>query len=259
MVSVGVFASLLFAPDSAAVHRIPAEPARNALMGLAMGLTLLTLVYSPIGALSGAHMNPAFTLAFWRLGRIQTLDAAGYIVCQILGGLLGTLAIGRLIGGPFTAAPVRWAPTVPGRWGTTPAFAAEFGMTLVLMLVVLYTSNTKRLARVTGCFAAMLLALYITFESPVSGMSLNPARTLASAVPANVFTAWWVYALAPVLGMLAATEIFRLLPGTPPVHCCKLNHDHPGVCPHCGCDGPIDFDAHPQSPTSHDQHRSGRQ
>jgi len=79
------------------------------------------------------------------------------------------------------------------------------------MLLVLSTSNSRRLARFTGAFAGLLVAACITLEDPLSGMSMNPARTLASAVFANVWTGWWVYLTAPVLGMLGGIEVWRVL------------------------------------------------
>lgn len=247
MISVGLFGSLLFAPASPVDDLIPAVLPRRALMGLAMGMTAITLVYSPLGARSGAHMNPAVTLAYLRLGRIRPGHAAGYIAAQFIFGLLGIALASAIIGPWFTGDPVHYAPTVPGPWGPFAAFAAEAAMAFVLMMTLLYVSNTKRLAAKTPLFAGLLVAVYITFEAPISGMSLNPARSLASAVPSGRLESLWVYFTAPVLGMVAAAEAFTRLPHMPAVHCCKLNHLGREVCVHCGCDGPIDFDAHPKS------------
>jgi aquaporin Z len=242
MVSVGIFAGLIFSPASPAAGVFTSDTQRALAMGAAMGATLIALVYSPLGAFSGAHMNPAVTVAFLRLGRIRPFDAAGYIAAQIIGGLLGAVAIGAAVGPAFTGEPVRWAATTPGPFGVAAAFAAEFGMTLVLMLTVLTASNHARTARWTGLIAAALVTLYITFESPVSGMSMNPARTLASALPSGIFDAIWIYFTAPFAGMLAAAELFARLRCFPAAHCCKLNHE--GPCLHCGCDGPIRFHEH---------------
>ena len=244
MASVGVFSGLLYSPASPVYGVIPGDFTRGALMGLAMGGTAIGLIYSPWGGMTGAHMNPAVTLAFLRLGRVRPAHALGYIASQFLFGLLGVVLIGMLIGDAFSGAPVEYAPTVPGRWGALAAFGAELAMTLCLMLTLLYVSSTKRLAAYTPVFAGAMIFVYITFEAPVSGMSINPARTLASALPSGRYTALWVYFTAPPLGMLAAAEVFARLSRLPRVHCCKLNHLRREVCVHCGCDGPIDFDAH---------------
>jgi len=248
MVSVGVFVPLIGGPDSPVAHSIASPDLRRALIGVAMGLTAVALIYSPLGARSGAQMNPAVTLAFLRLGRIRPGDAAAYIACQFAGGLLGCLLIASVVGRPFSGAPIRYATTTPGPLGHGAALAAEFGIAFLMMLMVLYTSNTKRLAPYTGVFAGALVALYIAIEGPVSGMGLNPARTLASGLPAREFAGLWIYFAAPVVGMLAAAEVFARVRSLPAVHCCKLNHNHSGRCLHCGCDGPIDFDAHADEP-----------
>lgn len=251
MVSVVVFAAIIYSPVSPWSGLLTSDLARSLAMGAAMGGTLIALVYSPMGAFSGAHMNPAFTLAFLRLGRIRLLDAAGYIAAQFVGGLLGAVAIGRVIGPAFTDEPVSWATTRPGAFGVPAAFAAEFVMALALMLTVLNVSNRERTAKATGLIAGGIVALYIAFEAPVSGMSMNPARTLASAVPSGVFDSIWIYFTAPLAGMLAASEMFARLPCFPRAHCCKLNHA--GPCEHCGCDGPIRFHEHTHEAKEHSE------
>jgi aquaporin Z len=97
-------------------------------------------------------------------------------------------------------------------------------MTFVLFSVVLLISNHERWRRFTGVAAASLVALYITFEAPVSGMSLNPARSFASALPSGIWTGFWVYLVAPVVGILAAAELFLRRRGLGAVVCAKLHH-----------------------------------
>ena len=76
----------------------------------------------------------------------------------------------------------------------------------------------------TGILVGVLLVLYITFEAPVSGMSMNPARTVGSAVVANVWTGWWLYFIAPAVGMLLAAEAYLWTKGKDAIHCAKLHH-----------------------------------
>lgn len=244
MVSVGVFAPLLFHPDSPTAAWPLGDVGRRALMGAAMAVTAVALIYSPLGAASGAIMNPAVTLAFLRLGKIRPADAAGYVAAQFVGGALGLAAVGAAVGPRLTRPPIHYAATVPGRWGDLAALAGEAAIGAAMMLAVLAASNTKRLAPYTGFIAGLLLMAFITFEAPLSGMSLNPARTVASAVHSGEFSALWVYFAGPMGGMLLAAEIFARVRCLPRVHCCKLNHASREVCLHCGCDGPIDFDAH---------------
>lgn len=244
MVSVGVFVSLIASPQSPlGLESLPIVFQR-ALIGAAMGLTAFALISSPLGARSGAHMNPATTLAYLRLGRIPGPTAVLYVVMQVGLGILGAWTIGVLIGPMFTDAPVMYAPTRPGPLGSAAALLAEFAMAFVLFTVALFATNSPRFARHTPKLIGLLVFAYITLEAPLSGMSINPARTLASAVPSGVFDSLWVYLVGPPLGMLAAAEVYVRLHGPHAVHCCKLNHESHEQCPFCGCDGPINFSAH---------------
>jgi aquaporin Z len=224
MVSAGLFGTLLFHPGSPVVALLPEPLLRQALMGVIMGLTAIALIYSPWGQQSGAHLNPAVTLTFWRLGKVATWDAAFYVLAQFAGGALGVLAVLAVLGAAFADPPVSYVATVPGPQGIAAALIAEIAIAFGLMTVILLATNTPKLMRLTGVFAGCLVALYITFEAPVSGMSVNPARTLASALPGGLFDALWIYFVGPAAGMLLAVETYRLIRRTPEVICAKLNH-----------------------------------
>lgn len=230
MVSACFFGVLLGHSASPVVAALPDGLTRRTLMGLAMGLTAVALIYSPWGQRSGAHFNPATTLTFWRLGKIAAPDAALYAVAQAIGGLAGvTLAAAAL--GPVLAEPsVDYVATVPGGLGPAGAFAAETAIAFVLMSVVLRVSNTARLARFTGLCAGALVATFIMFEAPISGMSMNPARSLASAVPASAWGPLWIYVTAPPLGMLMAAHLYARRHGLAAVFCAKLHHGDGQPC-----------------------------
>ena len=209
MVSASVATTLLESPGGLLHGAIGDARLRLALIGFAMGSTAVALIYSPWGRRSGAHMNPAVTLAFLSLGRISAIDAAFYMLAQFSGGLAGVLASWSFLGRPFTAAPVSFVATVPGYAGVGVAFAAEAAISFGLMLVVLEVSNNKRWSQYSGLVAGCLIACYVTFESPLSGMSMNPARTLASALPGRIWTGLWIYFTAPCFGMWLAARIFN--------------------------------------------------
>ncbi len=230
MISACVFATLLFHPASPVREAVTHPMWRRALMGLAMGLTALSIVHTPFGKRSGAHLNPALTFTFFRLGKVKGYDAFFYIFAQFTGGAAG-VSVARLVLGELLAdSSINYAATVPGSKGLAVAFLAEAAMTFVLMSVVLSVSNSRRFARFTGMCAALLVAVYITFEAPLSGMSMNPARTLASAVPANIWTALWIYFTAPPLGMLLAAETYLRVSGGRSVICAKLHHANHQRC-----------------------------
>ena len=234
MVSAGAVTVLFEYPDSPVHAAIRNPDLRRALIGLAMGLTAMGLIYSPWGQQSGAHMNPAVTLTFYRLGKMAIWDAVFYIIAQFIGGLLGVLLTRTLLGNSFTHPAVNYIVTVPGAAGVPAAFAAELLIACGLMLVILFAINTPKLARYTGLIAGTLVALYITFEAPYSGMSINPARTVASALPSGVWTAGWIYFVAPIGGMLLAVDLRRVLVRGAHGACAKLHHDHRRRCIFCG-------------------------
>jgi aquaporin Z len=202
-------------------------------MGVAMGLTAVGIIYSPWGKQSGAHVNPATTLTFWRLGKVAGWDAVFYAAAQFVGGLAGVLMVAAIFGDWFLSPPVAAVATVPGIQGAAAAFVAEAAMTFLLMLMVLCVSNSARIARYTGLGVGLLLAAYITLEAPLSGTSMNPARTFASALPGNTWTALWVYFTAPPLGMLAAAQTYLWLRGRAAVHCAKMHHQNNKRCIFC--------------------------
>lgn len=222
MVSACVFGVALFHPASpvAAID----FGVRTVLMGLAMGITAIGIVCSPWGKRSGAHFNPAVTLTFFRLGKINREDACFYVLFQTIGGTAGVLLASFFLGDLLADSSVNFVITVPGGYGVGVAFAAEVIISFLMMTMILFTSNSLRLSRYTPYFAGTLVALFIAVESPISGMSMNPARTLSSAIVAGNWTATWIYFLAPPVAMLTAAEFFVRTRGIKNVLCAKLNH-----------------------------------
>src|SRR5437868_7293980 len=204
MASACTFGVLLEHPGSVLRQIIGSTLERNAIAGLAMGLTAIFLIYSPWGKRSGAHMNPAVTLSFLRLGKIRGWDTLFYIGSQFAGGAAGVVVAATLFGGRLAHPAVNYVVTTPGPAGRAVAFAAELLISGVLMSTVLNVTALPQSERYTGVFAGALVAIYITFEAPLSGMSMNPARTFASAIVARQWTAFWLYLAAPLAGMLLA-------------------------------------------------------
>lgn len=230
MLSACAFTVLLEHPGSPLNQTIESASIRRALMGLAMGATAVAIVCSPFGQRSGAHMNPAVTLTFLSLGKIAWRDAVFYMAAQFAGGIAGVLLADLFIGFPLRHSAVNYAVTQPGSEGPLGAFTAEMLISGLLMTAVLVASNRPRLARFTPFVAGLLVALYITFEAPLSGMSMNPARTLGSAASADSYTALWIYFTAPPLAMLAAGQLYRFFIGAHAVYCAKLHHHNNQRC-----------------------------
>ncbi len=230
MVSACSFGVLLGHPASPARRRIAHPLARRALMGAAMGLTAVALIYSPWGQQSGAHMNPATTLTFFLRGKVAAWDAVFYAAAQFLGGAAGVGAARLAWRAALRHAAVDHVVTLPGPRGVGVAWVAELAIAFGMMLTVLVVSNHAVLTAYTGLFAGALVVLYITVEAPLSGMSLNPARTFASAVLARKWTAIWVYFTAPVAGMLLASAAYAASPWQSRVYCAKLAHCNDRRC-----------------------------
>ena len=233
MISAAVVTALFEYPHSSLNQLLPNPVVRRVLIGVAMGLTAIGIIYSPWGKRSGAHLNPAVTVTFFRLGKIQGLDALFYVLAQFAGGLIGLLAASLALGMAIEHPTVNYVVTVPGLEGTGIAFAAEACISFCLMLVVLIVSNQTKLNAWTGVFAGVLVAIYIAIEAPLSGMSMNPARSFASALPAHLWTDFWVYLTAPFFGMLLAAECYVRFPGARRVLCAKLHHHNDQRCIFC--------------------------
>ncbi|WP_414575372.1 MIP/aquaporin family protein [Anabaena sp. CCY 9402-a] len=230
MILAAIVTAVLEHPASMIRQTIHEAILRRLIIGVAMGLIAIAIVYSPWGKQSGAHINPVVTFTFFRLGKIQLWDAIFYILAQFLGGLMGLLLAIALLGNAITHPSVNYIITIPGVEGTGIAFLAEIIISFGVMLMILFVSNTPKLAPFTGIFSGILIAIYITIEAPLSGMSMNPARTLASAIPAHNWTDIWVYFTAPLLGMLSAAEIYVMLKGKRAVRCAKLHHHNNKRC-----------------------------
>lgn len=231
MISASLFAILLFHPTSVVIKTIPDLFLRRTLMGLAMGLTAIGIIFSPWGKQLGAHLNPLVTLTFFRLGKVAPWDAVFYVVAQFGGGLAGILAASG-VAGKFLADPaINYVSTVPGSRGAVLAFGGEIVISFILMTIVLAVSNTEKLARFTGLFAGACVAAFITFEAPLSGMSMNPARSFSSTFLPQLWTTLWIYFLAPPMGMLLAAGVHVKLKR--PVACAKLHHRNRRRCIFC--------------------------
>jgi aquaporin Z len=234
MVSACLFGVLYNFPLSPVRQAVPSMLIRGLLAGICMGLTAITIFHSPWGKQSGAHINPSVTLTFLRLGKITTWDAIFYIAAQFAGAVAGVLLVAQVLRRELSDPTVRYVATTPGSRGPLVAFLAEFVIATGMMSAVLYFSNHPRLSRFTPIVAGTLVATYITLEAPLSGMSMNPARSFGSAFPSGIWDHYWIYLLAPVLGMFTAAELYLWHKGHASVVCCKLHHDNDKRCIFCG-------------------------
>jgi aquaporin Z len=211
MISACFFSAMLFSEKSSWYQTIQSGSLRNILMGIAMGSTALFIFYSPFTAPSGSQINPAVTISFLRLGKMCRYDALFFVLAQIIGGTVAVYIMQLMMGNILTEAPVNSATTIPGKTGTGWALVTELIIAFITMSMVLFTSHHEKLKAYTRIFAACLVCTWVIVAGPVSGFGMNPARSFASALPANIWTAFWIYLFIPFAGMLLAAECWLLV------------------------------------------------
>ncbi|MCC3156198.1 aquaporin [Hymenobacter sp. 15J16-1T3B] len=198
------------------------ELLRRSVLAVVVGLVVVGITYSPWGQRSGAHINPAVTLAFWHLGSLRGADAFWYIVFQCAGGAAAGKLLSYALQRWYAHPDVNFNLTEPGPAGVWVAVLAEVVISGVLMWVLLYALHAERLRRFTGWLVGALLAVYVAFEAPLSGMSLNPARSLGAAVGAGRYEHLWIYWLAPIPAMWLAAVLFQRIYQGAPLACAVL-------------------------------------
>jgi Glycerol uptake facilitator and related permeases (Major Intrinsic Protein Family) len=209
-------------PDLFVRQHLQNELLRRFLIGVLMGLTALYILNSPFGKKSGAHINPAVTIVQYRLGNIDKLNALFYIIFQFIGGTAGMYLIYILMPHYIQHPDVNYIVTQPGKAGVAIAFILELIISFILIAIVLYTNVKKNLSKYTATCVAVLIAVFITFEAPYSGMSMNPARSFASAIVSGEWNSFWLYCIAPVLGMICGdifiTKVLKFKPPKVTLH-----------------------------------------
>jgi aquaporin Z len=216
--------ALDFGRGSPVAAAVPEVSPRLLLTGALFAATGSLIAISPLGRRSGAHINPAVTLAFWITRMVHHHDLAGYLVSQFAGALLG-VALWRLLWGP-TAATVMNGVTLPGP-GVHPlqAVALEALMTGLLVLTIFLFVSRHGLMRWTPLAVWFVVTMLVWQGAPLTGTSLNPARSLGPAVASVNYSSLWIYLLGPLLGGAAAAAVVRLSAGRLRPLTAKLFHD----------------------------------
>jgi len=176
-------------------------------IGLAFGLAVTAMAYA-IGAVSGAHLNPAVTLGVWLAGRMETKDVVPYMAAQVIGAIVGALviyviALGRAGGYDVGAAGLgQTGWDAAGGYGTWSVFLTEVAATFVFVAVILGVTHKQRETILAGLVIGLTLAILHFAFIPVSGNSLNPARSIGPAifVGGTALGQLWLYIVAPLIG-----------------------------------------------------------
>ena len=207
--------ALCLAEGQPLAELLGSESSRLLATGVLVGVCVALIALSPVGRLSGAHLNPAVSAAFWALGRLRGADLAGYAAAQALGALAGAVAF-RALWGDGVALSVGGGVTHPT---VTPAaaIALEAGMTAILVGTIVLFVSCARLMRWTPLAIVPVLAGIVWLGSPPTGASLNPARSEGPALVFADLADLWIYLVAPVAGALAVAFATRIASGARPL------------------------------------------
>jgi aquaporin Z len=174
-------------------------------IALVWGITVSAMIYT-FGKISGAHMNPAVTITFWMVKLFDTKHVLPYIISQVLGSLVACLCLRYLFPLPHSLGITR--PAIDPMF----AFMLETGLSFILMLVILFTSQgSKETGILSGLAVGGIILAEILFGGALTGASMNPARSLAPAIVTMYFQDLWIYVTAPFLGMLMAGIVWMLM------------------------------------------------
>jgi aquaporin Z len=204
---------------------VPSPSLRLLVSGLLFAGAGSLIAVSPLGRRSGAHLNPSVTFGFWLTGHVDRSDLAGYVVAQCAGATLGAWLVVALWG--RVAVRIFDVRTVPGRGvGDVEAAFVEAAITATLLLTIFFFTARPRLARWTPVAVWILIALLVWRTAPLTGTSLNPARTLGPDLVGRSFTSLWVYLVGPPAGAAAAALVAHLARSRLYPLTAKLHH-HP--------------------------------
>ncbi len=191
-------------------HLIPDVSLRRLITGLIFAGSGSLVAISPFGKLSGAHINPSVSLAFWAHGKMKHMHLIGYILAQFVGAIVGEVLL--VFVWRNHARSVTNGMTLPGvGYPLWLVFVAEMSLTYLLVLLIFLFVSSHRLMRWTPLMNWLSVAIMVWLESPISGTSLNPARSIGPALLTRLWTDQWLYCIAPPLGGLLAVALFRLL------------------------------------------------
>jgi aquaporin Z len=222
---LGGLSGLFFdvSPGNPVQSAIPSLTTRLLFTGLILGGCGLAVTVSPLGRRSGAHLNPAVSLAFWLRGHMQRLDLAGYVAAQVCGAVAGTAAAFAIWG--HSAQALNLGATKPGA-GISPGGAAaiEIAMTFTLVLGILLAVSFERSARWTPLVAWSTVAVCVWRCGALTGASLNPARSIAPALLAPYTTDLWAYLVGPLAGSTLAVACYAGFKGLN-TRTAKILHD----------------------------------
>jgi len=194
---------LMFGAGSPLVQAVPGEGLRRLITGFLFGSTGALIALSPVGKESGAHINPAVTLAFWLMGKLESRIAVGYVMAQLAGAVIGALP---LLAWGSMGRSVAFGATLPGQgYAIRTVLLGEVITTFVMVSLLAVFLGFRRIRAYTPAIFPFLYAVMVYAESPISGTSTNPARSLGPAIVSGQWQGWWIFWVGPLTGAFVST------------------------------------------------------
>ena len=191
--ALGTFCIVFAGTGAVTVNQVTGGQVTGLGIGLVFGLVVLAMIYT-IGHISGAHLNPAVTLAFFSVGQHPAKEIAPYVISQLIGAVIASVTL-RFI---FFGHPTNLGATLPAG-SLSQSFALEFVLTLMLMFVIMGVAHDDRAeGLMAGVAIGSTIALEAIFGGPISGASMKPARSFAPALVSGNFQCHWIYWAAPI-------------------------------------------------------------
>ncbi|MGH1336850.1 MAG: MIP/aquaporin family protein [Aureispira sp.] len=201
---IGTFALVFCGTGAIVINEVTNGTVSHVGVAITFGLIVMVMIYS-LGRISGAHINPAVSIAFSFTDRFEKKNLVGYLVAQLLGAFLASGILRMLF-----AEHDNLGATLPfGSW--QQSFILEVILTYFLMLVILLVSQNKSIHQFTGMAVGGTVLLEAMFAGPITGASMNPARSIAPALVSGNMTALWVYIVAPIVGAILASWTWHFL------------------------------------------------
>ena len=203
--AVGTFFLVLVGPGAAAVNASTHGAIGVTGIALAFALVISAMVFAT-GRVSGAHMNPAVTLAFWRIGRFPAREVIPYLAAQCAGGTAAAFLLRIAVGAAVAGAATR--PVV----APMTALALEAVMSFALMFVIMAVATDPRMESGGAALAVgATVGAFALMGGPLTGASMNPARSLAPALASGIWTSHWIYWAGPIVGTTTGGAVWRAL------------------------------------------------
>jgi aquaporin Z len=219
---------IMFGTGSPMPSVLPNERLRRLITGFLFGTTGALIALSPVGRVSGAHINPAVTLGFRFMRKLEWRVAVGYIVAQLIGGIVGCVP---LLAWGALGRSVSFGATTPGAgYSTLSALLGEVATTFTMVALLTLFLGFRRIRPFTPAIFPPLYSVMVFLEAPISGTSTNPARSLGPSVVSGEWAGWWIYWVGPLIGMSLALVACSFLASR--IEVAKIYHfdsDHDGI------------------------------